>query len=55
LLADAVRAQGSEFDLQAFHDRLWLEGNVPIALQRWELLDDDSDLRRIDELARDLT
>jgi hypothetical protein len=55
LLADSVRAQGSEFDLQAFHDRLWLDGNVPIALQRWELLDDDSDLRRIDELARDLT
>jgi hypothetical protein len=51
LLADSVRALGSEFDLQAFHDRLWLEGNVPISLQRWELLDDDSDLRRIDELA----
>jgi hypothetical protein len=34
-----------------FHDRLWLEGNVPFSLQRWELLDDDSDLRRIAELA----
>ena len=48
LFADAVRA--GDFDLQRFHDRLWLEGNVPIALQRWELLGDDSDLRRLDEL-----
>jgi hypothetical protein len=55
LLADSVRAEGSEFDLQAFHDRLWLEGNVPIALQRWELLDDDSDLLRIESLAADRT
>jgi hypothetical protein len=53
LLADCVRARGAEFDLQRFHDRLWLEGNVPIALQRWELLDDDGDLRRIAELAPD--
>jgi hypothetical protein len=55
LLADSVRAEGAEFDLQAFHDRLWREGNVPIALQRWELLDDDSDLRRIAALAPDPT
>jgi hypothetical protein len=51
LLADCVRAEGNEFDLQGFHDRLWREGNLPISLQRWELLDDDSDLRRIAELA----
>jgi uncharacterized protein (DUF885 family) len=30
--------QRADFDLRAFHDRLWLEGNVPIALQRWEVL-----------------
>lgn len=48
LLADASRREG--FSLRAFHDRLWLEGNVPIALQRWELLDDRSDLDRIDRL-----
>jgi Bacterial protein of unknown function (DUF885) len=54
LLSDCVRAEGHEFDLQRFHDRLWLEGNVPISLQRWELLDDDSDLRRIAELAQPL-
>jgi hypothetical protein len=51
LLADCVRAEGSEFDLQRFHDRLWREGNVPFSLQRWELLDDDSDLARVAELA----
>jgi hypothetical protein len=54
LLADSVRSGGDQFDLQGFHDRLWREGNVPIALQRWELLDDDSDLRRIAELAQSL-
>jgi hypothetical protein len=47
LLADCARSAGDGFDLQGFHDRLWHEGNVPISLQRWELLDDDSDLRRI--------
>jgi hypothetical protein len=48
-LADASRRDG--FTLRGFHDRLWLEGNVPIALQRWEALDDRSDLDRIDALA----
>lgn len=37
-LADARRQQGEKFDLRAFHDFLWLNGNVPIALQRWEYL-----------------
>jgi len=50
LLADASRTEG--FSLRAFHDRLWLEGNVPFSLQRWELLDDRRDLDRIEELAR---
>jgi hypothetical protein len=53
-LADCARADGDEFDLQGFHDRLWREGNVPISLQRWELLDDDGDLRRVGELAQPL-
>ena len=26
------------FDLMSFHHRLWLEGNVPLALQRLEIL-----------------
>jgi Bacterial protein of unknown function (DUF885) len=52
LLADCARSGAGDLDLQSFHDRLWREGNVPISLQRWELLDDDSDLRRVTELAQ---
>ena len=37
-LADAHRAAGNKFSLRAFHDFLWRNGNVPIALQRWEYL-----------------
>jgi uncharacterized protein DUF885 len=37
-LADARRARGEKFSLRAFHDSLWDNGNVPIALQRWEAL-----------------
>ncbi len=37
-LADAHRQKGSSFSLRAFHDFLWENGNVPIALQRWEFL-----------------
>jgi hypothetical protein len=44
LLADARRSQGTAFSLQGFHDFLWNNGNVPIALQRWELLHDTSEL-----------
>jgi uncharacterized protein (DUF885 family) len=45
-LAEARRQQGDKFDLQAFHDFLWLNGNVPIALQRWEYLGLKDDLDR---------
>jgi uncharacterized protein (DUF885 family) len=38
-LADAKRQKGdAAFDLRAFHDLLWLNGNVPIVLQSWEYL-----------------
>jgi len=37
-LAETRRAQGDGFHLRAFHDALWINGNVPIALQRWESL-----------------
>ena len=43
-LADARMQQGEKFNLRAFHDFLWKNGNVPIALQRWELLGDKSDV-----------
>lgn len=38
LLADAARIEGASFRLRRLHDALWLNGNVPIALLRWELL-----------------
>jgi uncharacterized protein (DUF885 family) len=37
-LADARRARAEEFNLRTFHDNLWVNGNVPIALQEWETL-----------------
>jgi uncharacterized protein (DUF885 family) len=37
-LADARMQQGEKFNLRAFHDFLWKNGNVPISLQRWEYL-----------------
>jgi len=47
LLADARRAQGAQFSLRAFHDFIWKNGNVPLALLRWELLGDRRDLERL--------
>jgi uncharacterized protein (DUF885 family) len=38
-LADARMQQGEQFNLRAFHDFVWKNGNVPIALQEWEFLD----------------
>ncbi len=37
-LAEARMHQGAKFNLRAFHDVIWKNGNVPIALQRWEYL-----------------
>jgi uncharacterized protein (DUF885 family) len=37
-LTEAIREQGESFNLRVFHDYLWKNGNVPIALLRWELL-----------------
>ena len=37
-LAEARLHQKEKFNLRAFHDYLWKNGNVPIALLRWELL-----------------
>ena len=37
-LADARMQQGDKFNLRVFHDFLWKNGNVPIALQEWEYL-----------------
>jgi uncharacterized protein (DUF885 family) len=37
-LAEARMQKGDKFNLRAFHDFVWKNGNVPIALQRWEYL-----------------
>jgi hypothetical protein len=50
-LADARLDQGVDFSLRHFHDYLMQNGNVPIALQRWEYLGRDDDVLRLDVLA----
>ena len=37
-LAEARMQQGDKFNLRTFHDFVWKNGNVPIALQQWEYL-----------------
>jgi hypothetical protein len=37
-LAEARMQQGEKFNLRAFHDFVWKNGNLPIALQRSEYL-----------------
>ena len=51
-LAEAKLLQGDKFSLRALHDFLWSNGNVPIALQRWEYLGEDEDLRAIEKQIR---
>ncbi|MCH7497570.1 MAG: DUF885 family protein [Candidatus Marinimicrobia bacterium] len=46
-LADTRIAQGEAFSLRAFHDGLMLNGNVPIALQRWEALGKGDEVGRL--------
>jgi uncharacterized protein (DUF885 family) len=46
LLSDARRIQDKDFSMLKFNDFVWNNGNVPIALQRWELLQDASEVPR---------
>ena len=50
-LAESKRRQGEKFSLRAFHDFLWLNGNVPIALQRWECLGLKDEVDALDAVA----
>ena len=52
MLADAKRQQGDRFDLRAFHDVVWKNGNVPLSLLRWELLGLRDEVTRIDRSRR---
>ena len=47
-LADAREKLGHKFSLRAFHDYVWKNGNVPIALLRWEHLGLDDEIARLD-------
>ena len=49
-LADARLDRGDDFSLRDFHDYLMVNGNVPIALQRWEYLGRKDDVHRLDAL-----
>jgi uncharacterized protein (DUF885 family) len=44
MLSDARHKEGDSFRLQRFHDYVWLNGNLPFALQRWEMLGDASEV-----------
>ncbi len=46
-LTDARLRQGDAVSLRAFQDFLWKNGNVPIALQRWEMLGLDDEIRKL--------
>lgn len=48
LVAAAAESEGEEFSLRRIHDAIWLDGNVPFALLRWQLLDDRSVLDAVD-------
>lgn len=47
-LADARLDQKEKFHLRAFHDYLWKNGNVPIALLRWEYLGLSDEIETLD-------
>jgi hypothetical protein len=47
-LSAAQRQQGKTFRLRSFHDFVWKNGNVPIALQQWEYLGHNDDLKALD-------
>ncbi len=49
-LADARLDQGEDFSLRHFHDSLMQNGNVPIALQRWQYLGRIDEVLRLDVL-----
>ena len=49
-LASAQRKKGEAFNLHAFHNFLWQNGNVPITLQRWEYLGLSDGIDAVDQL-----
>ena len=52
LLADARLTEGKNFSLLKFNDFVWSNGNVPLSLQRWEMLGDKSEVPPVKALSR---
>ena len=52
-LSDTRLEEGEQFSLLEFHDYLMRNGNVPIALQRWEYLGKDDEILRLGVLRGD--
>ena len=52
MLADQRLQLGDKFNLRDFHDYVWINGNVPFSLQRWDLLGLDDDIKKVDELSK---
>jgi hypothetical protein len=48
LLSDVERARKDRMSVLEFNDFLWSNGNVPISLLRWELLNDPSEVPALD-------
>ena len=46
-ISDAKVLQKDEFNLRSFHDYLMVNGNVPIALLRWEYLGLDDEIKQL--------
>jgi uncharacterized protein (DUF885 family) len=47
MFEDARLKQGDTFSVRKFHDSVWLNGNVPIGLQRWEYLGMDDEVSKL--------
>lgn len=52
MLADRRLQLGDKFNLREFHDYVWSNGNMPLSLQRWELLGVDDDMKKVDESSK---
>jgi len=50
MLNDARIKQGTRFSMRSFHDYLWSNGNVPVALQRWEYLGLEDEVNELSRL-----
>jgi uncharacterized protein (DUF885 family) len=53
MLAERRLQQGDKFTLREFQDYVWSNGNVPLSLQRWELLGLDDDIKKVDVVAKE--